>query len=440
MPPPGNKSDRTVSRPLTVIFGVAAAALACVSFVAAAGNAWRGRTPAAIALLPGETQAEVGMLDGLMLANKKVPAGRARTAARTAIKAQPLNTQALRLLMYTAKGPKLSPEKVKIAEIAGRVSRRDGLFRLVLFENAARNNLPIEALDNIDAILRVTPASQSQIFPLLKRLLVDADFRKHLRPYLVNRSPWSNEFVLFAANDKAAVGNVADVVIAAGKGMHAGDMDVIGTPLLTRTIEAREFDRVPALLSLVTKDGPALLNSERWTSSTVNPKYGLAAWTTASDATVATNFMDEGGGSDRKLSIYAASGAGGLAASKYLFLKPGTYQLSFDMSLGEENRPGQTAGWQLKCLSRTTNSTVWSSGDLLAAAKRSAKFSITVPPDCPHQLLELDVAVDFQANALEMVIDKFRLNQSASKPISVSDLQKPRPAASGDSQDINSKE
>jgi len=136
MPPPGNKSDRTVSRPLTVIFGVAAAALACVSFVAAAGNAWRGRTPAAIALLPGETQAEVGMLDGLMLANKKVPAGRARTAARTAIKAQPLNTQALRLLMYTAKGPKLSPEKVKIAEIAGRVSRRDGLFRLVLFENA----------------------------------------------------------------------------------------------------------------------------------------------------------------------------------------------------------------------------------------------------------------------------------------------------------------
>lgn len=400
---------------ITAISGLAAIGLAAASGVTAAGNALRSRAPAVAMSLPGETQAEVDILNALFLAGKNIPAARARAAAQAALKDDPLNSSALRLLMSGTEGEKTSSAKLAIAELAGRVSRRDGIVRLFLFEQAARANQPTKALDNIDAILRVTPESQTRIFPLLKTLLADAHFRKHLAPYLVKGSLWSLEFVLFAANDPQAVGNIADVVADVGKNMAPADIELVTPPLITRAMEARKFSRVPTLLSLLTKDANALLLGERWTRSTVDSKYGLAAWQTASNATTSVSFVDHADGDNRKLSLYAASGAAGLAASKFLFLRPGTYQLSQELELNDGDRRGQTLQWHLFCLTGTEKRAIWSSTNLLEADKRLSKLQILVPNDCPAQILELGVAVDFQATVLEATLDRFRLTRALSK-------------------------
>lgn len=397
--------------------GLVAFGLATASMVSAAGNAMRNRMPAVAASLPGETQADVDILNTLLAARKNVPAARARAAAKAALKDDPLNSPALRLLMAGTPGEKLAPDKLAIAELAGRVSRRDGLISLLLFENAARANQPTKALDNIDAILRVTPESQSRIFPVLKTLLADADFRRHLSPYLIKRSLWSLEFVLFAANDQQSVGNIAEVVAGAGKKMAPADVEFVTPPLITRAMEARKFSQIPTLLSFLTKDADAILLGERWTSATVDGKYGLAAWQTASNATTSVSFVGDGKSDSRKLSLYAASGAAGLAASKFLFLKPGSYQLSKDLELSEGDRTGQTLQWQLLCLTGTEKRAVWASDNLLESGKHASRFRFDVPSGCQAQVLELNVAVDFQATVLEATLDKFRLTRAPPKSL-----------------------
>lgn len=396
---------------ITTISALAALGLGAMSMVAAAGNALRNRTPVAAASLPGETQADVDILNALLLAGKKVPVAQARATARAALRDDPLNSGALRLLMSGIEGEKLSPAKLQVANLAGRVSRRDGVIRLLLFEQAARTNQPTEALDNIDAILRVTPESQTKMFPVLKSLLVDPDFRKHLSPYLVKRSLWSLEFVLFAANDENAVGQIADVVARAGKGMAPSDIALVTPPLITRAIEARQFSHVATLLSFLTKDADAVLSGERWTSTSVDSKYGLAAWQTASNATTSVSFVSGGDGDSRKLSLYAASGAAGPVASKYLFLKPGDYQLSQELELSDGDRKEQALQWRLACLTGTGERTVWTSANLLTSGQPAMRFRFEVPPECPSQRLELGVAVDFQATVLEATLDNFRLTR-----------------------------
>lgn len=397
---------------ITTTSALAALGLAATSMLAAAGNAMRNRTPIAAASLPGETQADVDIMNALLLSGKKVPAAHARATARAALKDDPLNSSALRLLMSGTEGNKLSPAKLRVANLAGRASRRDGLIRLLLFEQAARTNQPTEALDNVDAILRVTPESQARIFPVLKVLLTEPDFRKHLSPYLVKRALWSLEFVLFAANDTKAVGQVADVVVRAGKGMAPSDIALVTPPLITRAMEAREFSHIPALLSFLTEDADAVMRGDRWTSTSVDSKYGLAAWQTTSNATTSVSFVGDGDGNSRRLSLYAASGAAGSVASKYLFLKPGAYQLSQELELSDwDDRKDQALKWSLVCLTESEERTVWTSANLLASGQRALKFRFDVPPECRSQRLALSVAVDFQATVLEATLGNFRLTR-----------------------------
>lgn len=399
--------------PLAIAAAVAALGLAAVSAVDAAGNALRNRMPQTVAAFPGETLADVNLLDRNMIAKKDVSRDAGINAARAALRDDPLNSTALRVYMASLEGSKLTQKKVEIAELAGRASKRDTLIRLVLFENAARERRGTNALDNIDAILRVEPASQRQLFPILKQLLGDSDFREHLVPYLAGRSQWALEFARFAADDRVHVGDIGDVVARAGPQMSAAERSLILPYIVTRSLEAGAFNAVPALVSLISPNGDAVLRSERWTTDAVDGKFGLAAWQSISDATTSTSFIGSGPGQDRKLSVYAASGAGGVAASKYLFLTPGSYRLRHNIEFGEGSPGGQSAEWRLKCIGKPAMTTVWSSRNLMEKGNGNRDFKIDVPAECDYQFLELVAAVDFQAADLEMTIDKFRLTATA---------------------------
>lgn len=411
--------------PLTIVGAVAALGLTGVGAVDAARNALRHRAPQAAAAFPGETLADANLLDRRVLEKKNVSRSAAKNAAQAALRDDPLNSTALRLYMASLGGAELAKNRYEIAELAGRVSKRDPLIRLVLFENAARERREQNALDNIDAILRVEPASQQQIFPLLSRLLGDADFRQHLVPYMTSRSQWALEFARFAADDRTRVADIGDVIARAGPKMSAAERSLIVPYIITRSLEAGAFSTVPAMVSLVSPNGDALLRGERWTSEAVDGKFGLAAWQPISDATTSASFVASGPDQDRKLSVYAASGAGGLAATKYLFLTPGSYRLRHNVEFGEGAGSGQSISWRLKCIGGPTVTTVWSSGNLIDKGNGTRSFAIEIPAACNYQLLELVAAVDFQAADLEMTIDKFRLSVAAQT------AQPERPKSSG---------
>lgn len=397
--------------PMKIAYAAIAVALAGTSLIASAGNILRARSPQVAAMLPGETQARVALLNRMQDAGKRLPPKAAAATARDALRSNPLDSPALRLLMDAAPDAALSLDKLRLAKLAGRVSKRDGRIRLVLFEDAARHNRSEQVLQNLDALLRVTPESQTKVFPMLKGVLPSEDFRAHLSPYLVKRAPWMLDFVLYAANDAQAVGNMADVVIRSGKSVDPRDAAYIVPHLISRTIEAGEYAKVRPLVSMITKSPDDLLAVGRWNDDSTASKYGLAAWQAASDATTSASFMNRNEAGYRPLSVYASSGANGVAASKFLLLKPGSYELVQKIRVAEIAR-APSAEWQLRCVSSANKEAIWTSGNFLSPDGRKLKYLFNVPADCPQQLLLLNVAVDFEAPPVELTIDEFRLGRA----------------------------
>lgn len=393
--------------PIKIAYGAIAVALAGASLIASAGNSLRARSPQVAAMLPKETQARVAVFNKLQGSGKKVPAKAATAAAKDALRSNPLDSAALRLLMDATAS---SAGKLELAQLAGRVSKRDGRIRLVLFEHAARHNRPKQVLQNLDAILRVTPESQAQVFPMLGGVLPSEDFRAHLSPYLVKRSPWMLDFVLFAANDGKSAGHIADVVIRSGKSVDRRDAAYIVPHLISRTIEAGEYSKVRPLVSMMTKSPDVLLAAGRWSNDSTDAKYGLAAWQAVSNATTSASFTSRNNEGYRGLSVYASSGARGVAASKFLLLRPGSYELVQEAEVAEMART-PSAQWQLRCISSGKSETIWTTDNFLSADRRKIKYLFTVPTDCPQQMLELNVAVDFEAPPVELTIDDFRLRR-----------------------------
>lgn len=393
--------------PIKIAYGAIAVALAGISLIASAGNSLRARSPQVAAKLPGETQARVAVFNKLQASGKKVPAKAAAAAAKDALRSSPLDSPALRLLMDATVGP---ADKLELAELAGRVSKRDGRIRLALFEDAARHNRPKQVLQNLDALLRVTPESQTQVFPMLGGVLPSKDFRAHLSPYLVKRSPWMLDFVLFAANDGKSAGHIADVVIRGGKSVDRRDAAYIVPHLISRTIEAGEYSKVRPLVSMMTKSPDDLLAAGPWSNDSTDGKYGLAAWQAVSNATTSASFTSRNEEGYRGLSVYASSGARGIAASKFLLLKPGSYELVQEAEVAEMART-PSAQWQLRCISSGKSETIWTTDNFLSADRRKIKYLFTVPAGCPQQMLELNVAVDFEAPPVELTIDDFRLRR-----------------------------
>jgi len=393
--------------PIKIAYGAIAAALAGASLIASAGNSLRARSPHVAAMLPEETQARVAVFNKLQGSGKKVPAKAATAAAKDALRSNPLDSAALRLLMDATAS---SAGKLELAQLAGRVSKRDGRIRLVLFEDAARHNRPKQVLQNLDALLRVTPESQAQVFPMLGGVLPSEDFRAHLSPYLVKRSPWMLDFVLFAANDGKSAGHIADVVIRSGKSVDRRDAAYIVPHLISRTIEAGEYSKVRPLVSMMTKSPDDLLAAGRWSSDSTDGKYGLAAWQAVSNATTSASFTSRNEEGYRGLSVYASSGARGVAASKFLLLRPGSYELVQEAEIAEMART-PSAQWQLRCISSGKSETIWTTDNFLSANRRKIKYLFTVPAGCPQQMLELNVAVEFEAPPVELTIDDFRLRR-----------------------------
>lgn len=393
--------------PIKIAYGAIAVALAGISLITSAGNSLRTRSPQVAAMLPGETQARVAVFNKLQGSGKKVPAKAAAAAAKDALRSNPLDSPALRLLMDATVSP---AGKLELAELAGRVGKRDGRIRLVLFEDAARHNRPKQVLQNLDALLRVTPESQTQVFPMLGGVLPSEDFRAHLSPYLVKRSPWMLDFILFAANDGKSAGHIADVVIRSGKSVDRRDAAYIVPHLISRTIEAGEYSKVRPLVSMMTKSPDNLLAAGRWTNDSTDGKYGLGAWQAVSNATTSASFTSPNEEGNRGLSVYASSGARGIAASKFLLLKPGSYELVQEAEVVEMAR-APSAQWQLRCISPGKSETIWTTDNFLSADRRKIKYLFTVPAGCPQQMLELNVAVDFEAPPVELTIDDFRLRR-----------------------------
>jgi hypothetical protein len=76
---------------------------------------------------------------------------------------------------------------------------------------------------------------------------------------------------------------------------------------------------------------------------------------------------------------------------KLLFLKPGSYRFTAQYD-AQSSAPDSEIRWDLSCVSAKGNSGKWFTSRTVQAGRSGDAQSFTLGADCPHQLLQLQLA------------------------------------------------
>ena len=397
------------SRFIRAVAVVAGLGLAGAAGANAIGNAPVTYMPALAFAFRDDSELQLRAVDLSFQAERRFPdARKASEIARQALREEPLNSRPLRILAYAEPGGAQSKRGQTLVELAERVSRRDGLTELALMETAVRRGDAKTALHHFDVMLRAHPQGQEAVFPLLSRALVAPEIREEITRHLIARSPWLRDFITFASTTGQEPGLTAEFVLAAGGKISRDDVDVVAPALLTRLVEAREFDRAVRLLALMGGDR-AIVTKGTITTRSADPRFGYLAWQTVSEGNRSANLTGADKQGKEGLAIYGSSGAAGEVASKILALPAGRHILSQRIDL-RSGAPVDTAQWQLLCASVNGAAPFWTSENLVTSRSNGSKQSFSVPAGCRYQKLVLFVRAASQGQGIDLTVEEFAID------------------------------
>jgi len=116
-------------------------------------------------------------------------------AAHAVLRERPNDGRAYRVLAQAADASGNHDEATRLLGIAVRLAPRDRLTRAALLDRAsARDDIP-QALEHLDALLRVAPALREAVLPELGKLLDREDVRVALIPRLAAGPKWRGALV-----------------------------------------------------------------------------------------------------------------------------------------------------------------------------------------------------------------------------------------------------
>lgn len=334
-----------------------------------------------------------------------------RADAVTALRERPLTPSAIRILGFVAAADGRQSEARRLATLAERVSRRDGLAQLWLVRDAAKRDDARAALAHMDIALSVHVPLQPIIFPMLLNVIQDPAYAKEFRQIVVRDRSWLASFMSFANTDNPDPEPLADVVSSAG-GLPPGDnFRMYETDLLWSLANAKKLDRAAKLLVQLGRATTATLADGRVSNSTLDTKLGPFAWSASTDADVSSAF--EPGGI---LRVTTAPGKSGVILRRYFALPPGAYILSSKARSDIEDVDAKM-GLDIDCMSGPAMS-IRSIETTISPAGNAVNASFAVPPNCPLQLVQFtgrsaDSQMDGALTLSEISLRKTKPNDPA---------------------------
>ena len=124
----------------------------------------------------------------------------AATSARALLQREPLNGSGFVILANTAVAGADKTQAAKLSVIAIRRAPYALMPRAWLAREQLDQGNYSEALENIDEILRLSPAQQTHIFPILVALSTDSEFADALALTLAKRPTWRGSLVNYLMN------------------------------------------------------------------------------------------------------------------------------------------------------------------------------------------------------------------------------------------------
>lgn len=270
----------------------------------------------------------------------------------------------------------------KLFTYAGKLSRRDLPTQLWAIEDAvARNDVP-GTLRHYDIALRTAKKAPELLFPVLSAALTDSDLRTGIVRILLQRPPWGDGFIGYAA----ALGPdpVANAMFVMNLNRHgiAVSPDVLASAV-NRLVKG---DRVDLAWKMY-----ATLKPGTKRDSVRNPRFTTAIgtpsafdWQPINDGSISATIQYEKTGG--VFDFAAPTSVGGPLLQQLEVLPPGTYRLE-GQSSGINQSEQSLPYWVLTCRDgRELGRVVVPNSDRFGGVFRG---QINVPASCPAQTLAL---------------------------------------------------
>lgn len=367
--------------------------IAWLSFIHAVANiTWQQNPDMALRFVPDHPLALSRKADELF-AEKQDPATLAKVEAmaKQSLRGGALNPVAIRLLGYVAdvRGDRKRARELML--LSQKVSRRDFGTQLWLIEDAVARNDKKQALYHYDIAMRTTPSSFPVLFPTLTGALDDPEVRAGLTPFVKAAPDWLLSFLPYAIGSMEDPSYLVDVLLQAGPLPDRKEYRDQSNYLLSTLAAKGEFSAFERYYTSLPSARLKALQTAALTKDTVNLRYPAVGWQISENPAIGGAFSEPDKAGNYTLSAFAGSGERGELIRKYLFLKPGNYRFTAQYE-AQETASDSDIRWELSCLSGKGPVSKWFTNAAVKSGRSgdSQKFSLNA--DCPHQLLQLQIA------------------------------------------------
>jgi hypothetical protein len=299
--------------------------------------------------------------------------------ARRALRAAPLDTQALRVLALEAENQADDARPVRLMTLAGRRSQRDTLTQLWLYAHAMLGHDPVAASLDADALLRGEPELAGLLFPSIEATLDQPAARSAYVARLAGRPDWRRPFLAdLAAGADAGAARAVYAQLAATRAPPTDDE--LGY-LLARLIADGDYRGARALWR---RPGPALYDGD-FTGLGGPPPFN---WRLTDNQGAIGDLARTPEGATA-LHVQSPAVSTVTLAEQLLVLPPGTYRVSGEV-LVEAGPPTGAFSWGVTCLPRGDRLGADVAGTADAATWRPFSITLNVPAQgCEAQWLRL---------------------------------------------------
>ena len=306
-----------------------------------------------------------------------VPAAKQHYArlARAALRREPLNPSALRVLGYydSDRGQLASARRELV--LGEKLSRRDFFTQVWFINDKVKAGDAPGALKHFDTALRSSDSGGQVLYPVLAKALSDPRVQRAVAPYIRQKDDWVGEFVAYALDKREGETELARMFANNGGAPN----DTLGSTLLSLLVVRGSYDEARRYYLSMPGAAPGGLHEVSFAPALTDSRFIPVSWQPLPSDTLGADLVADEDGA-RAFEIVAVHSMAQPALRKLLMLASGSY--SFAANVVTETGDPANAGWTVSCLRAGAPAAE-------IAHLRPAGGSFSIPTGCQAQFLDL---------------------------------------------------
>lgn len=327
---------------LAIAIGAAAGLSAVAGGLQATANAIAPRAPAVAADLSDTSPVATELLTRMALRVDgdapdigSIDLSAAQAPARETLSRSLLSPLALAVVAWEAPGER----RAALMRAGERISRRDSFLQGMLVQHYVDNEENVRALEAMNALIRVHPATSNGIVSAMVPLLEDEAVIPNFAAMMADGAPWANDLIVAASEEPQLADNLARLRL--GLPETAAIDAKTDRVLVNQYARAQGFSKAKALYSRLRRDTSAqdMVGVLDWRS-----EFAPFDWTFADDFNAYARSRDGGG-----LDVRIRPGHGGVLATRVVYPAEGVDRLVVE----HDFEPSQQLALTIACADAT---------------------------------------------------------------------------------------